>query len=54
VNENRVNDIPDVAFRCSNGIWIFNMTTNLDPGAAYTFRINLANGTGIQFRVSMK
>jgi len=45
VNEVGINDIPDVAFRYSNGIWIFNMATNnLTKNTTYYYRINLANG----------
>ena len=37
------------------GIWIFNMaTSNLQPGYTYTFRINLANGQGITFLITIK
>jgi len=54
VNEATVADIPDVAFRWSGDQWIFNMaTSNLDQGATYTFRINLAVGS-IQFKVGVK
>jgi hypothetical protein len=54
VNEATVAEIPDVAFRWSGDQWIFNMaTSNLDAGATYTFRINLAVG-GIQFKVGVK
>jgi hypothetical protein len=54
VNEPGINEIPDVAFRYSNGIWIFNMaTTNLQAPMTYTFRINLAYGS-ITFRVGTK
>jgi hypothetical protein len=46
VNEATIADIPDVAFRWSGDQWIFNMaTSNLDQGATYTFRINLAVAT---------
>src|SRR4029077_13896587 len=42
VNETGTNDIPDVAFRYSDGIWIFNMaTSNMQAPATYHFRINL-------------
>ena len=52
---NAFNDIPDVAFRYSSGIWIFNMaTSNLQPNTTYTFRINLANGQGITFVIKIK
>jgi len=55
VNETTYTDIPDVAFRWSNGIWIFNMATgNLDTNTRYTFRINLANGSYISFTFSTK
>jgi hypothetical protein len=54
VNEDGVYDIPDAAFRYSNGIWIFNMaTSNLTQGTMYTFRINLAYGN-ITFKVGVK
>jgi len=54
VNEDGVNDIPDVAFRYSGGQWIFNMaTTNLSSGSTYQFRINLAYGN-IPFVVGVK
>ena len=50
-DESAFNDIPDVAFRYSSGIWIFNMaTSNLQRDTTYRFRINLANGQGITFR----
>jgi hypothetical protein len=42
INDTGTNDIPDVAFRYSNGIWIFNMaTSNLTKNNTYMFRINL-------------
>jgi hypothetical protein len=54
-DENAFNDIPDVAFRYSSGIWIFNMaTSNLQQNMTYTFRINLANGQGITFVIKIK
>jgi hypothetical protein len=54
VNETGTNDIPDVAFRYSDGIWIFNMaTSNLQAPATYTFRINLTNGS-LQFQFGTK
>jgi hypothetical protein len=54
VNETGTNDIPDVAFRYSDGIWIFNMaTSNMQAPATYTFRINLATGF-IQFQFGTK
>jgi hypothetical protein len=54
VNETGTNDIPDVAFRYSDGIWIFNMaTSNLQAPATYTFQINLASGS-IQFQFGTK
>ena len=54
-DENAFNDIPDVAFRYSSGIWIFNMaTSNLQQNTTYTFRINLANGQGITFVIKIK
>ena len=55
INEVNGTDIPDAAFRWSSGIWIFNMATNnLQSGHEYTFRINLKDGSGIQFRVGIK
>jgi exosome complex RNA-binding protein Csl4 len=62
VDENGAYDIPDTAFRYSNGIWIFNMaTSNLSSGNTYTFRINLkakptptALGPYIEFRIGIK
>jgi MBG domain (YGX type)/Galactose oxidase, central domain len=56
INETGANDIPDAAFRwdASGQQWIFNMgTSNLEAATAYTFRINLANGS-IVFKVGMK
>jgi len=54
VDESQYNDIPDVAFRYSNGIWIFNMaTSNLQASSTYTFRINLKVGS-ITFVISIK
>jgi MBG domain (YGX type)/Bacterial Ig-like domain (group 3)/Galactose oxidase, central domain len=54
-DESAFNDIPDVAFRYSSGIWIFNMaTSNLQQNTTYTFRINLANGQGITFVIKIK
>ena len=54
-DETAFNDIPDVAFRYSSGIWIFNMaTSNLQSDYTYTFRINLANGQGITFLIAIK
>jgi hypothetical protein len=47
-------NIPDVAFRYSNGIWIFNMAiSNLNAPSTYTFKINLAYGS-ITFRIGVK
>ena len=55
VNETAFTDIPDVAFRWSNDKWIFNMaTSNLNAPATYTFHINLASGTFIEFRFGTK
>jgi hypothetical protein len=55
VNETGTHDIPDVAFRYSSGIWIFNMATNnMQAPATYQFRINLANGQGILFEFGTK
>ena len=54
INEATIAEIPDVAFRVSGNQWIFNMaTSNLEAGATYTFRINLALGS-IQFKVGVK
>jgi hypothetical protein len=47
-------DVPDVGFRYSSGIWIFNMaTSNLTSGMTYTYRINLAYGS-ITFKIGIK
>jgi len=55
VNEVTYTDIPDSAFRWSNGIWIFNMaTSNLHKNNTYTFRINLKDGSYIQFSAGTK
>ncbi len=55
VNEDVTNDIPDVAFTYTGGQWHFNMdTSNLDAPATYTFRINLADGSGITFVIGTK
>jgi hypothetical protein len=55
VNENTGGDIPDVAFRYSSGIWIFNMaTTNMTKNTTYYFRIPLADGTYILFQFGTK
>jgi hypothetical protein len=55
VNEAVVNDIPDVAFRYSSGIWIFNMATNnLTKNTTYQYRINLINGGSITFQFGTK
>jgi len=55
VNETTYADIPDVAFRSSSGIWIFNMaTSNLTKNTTYTFHINLADGSYIQFTAGTK
>jgi hypothetical protein len=54
-DETAVNDIPDVAFRYSSGIWIFNMaSSNLQSGYTYRFRINLANGQSVTFQFAIK
>ena len=51
VNEETYTDIPDVAFRCTGGQWIFNMaTSNLQKNTTYTFRINLKDGSYISFQ----
>jgi hypothetical protein len=53
-NEAGITEIPDVAFRWTTNQWIFNMATaNLQSGATYTFRINLALGF-IDFSVGVK
>jgi hypothetical protein len=55
VNEAIVNDIPDVAFRYSSGIWIFNMATNnLTKNTTYQYRIPLATGSYIYFQFGTK
>ena len=56
VNEKSVdNDIPDVAFRYSSGIWIFNMATNnLVKNTTYHYRIPLADGSFISFQFGPK
>jgi uncharacterized membrane protein YqaE (UPF0057 family) len=55
VNETTENNIPDVAYRWSSGIWIFNMATNnLTKNNTYTFRINLKDGSYIQFSAGTK
>jgi hypothetical protein len=55
VNEITYTDIPDSAFRYSSGIWIFNMATgNLQKNTTYTFRINLKDGSYIQFLAGTK
>jgi hypothetical protein len=55
VNEATYTDIPDVAFRWSGGQWIFNMaTSNLTKNTTYTFRINLKDGSYIQFSAGTK
>jgi hypothetical protein len=55
VNENTGGDIPDVAFRYSSGIWIFNMaTTNMNKNTTYYFRIPLADGSYINFQFGTK
>ena len=55
VNEATYTDIPDVAFRYSGGIWIFNMaTSNLTKNTTYTFRINLKDGSYLQFTAGTK
>jgi len=57
-NVNEIGDTIDVAsnaFRYSDGQWIFNMaTSNLTATTTYTFRINLAYGPGIVFKVGVK
>jgi hypothetical protein len=55
VNETTYTDIPDVAFRWSGGQWIFNMaTSNLQKNTTYTFRINLKDGSYIEFTAGTK
>jgi MBG domain (YGX type) len=55
INEETYTDIPDVAFRWSGGQWIFNMATgNLTKNTTYTFRINLKDGSYIQFSAGTK
>jgi hypothetical protein len=54
INEASQNDIPDVAFRWSSGIWIFNMATNnLTKNTTYQYRINLKVGN-IDFQAGTK
>jgi ribosomal protein L18E len=55
VNEAGTNDVPDVAFTFSGDHWQFNMaTTNLNAPSTYTYKINLADGSGITFVVGTK
>jgi hypothetical protein len=55
VNETTYTDIPDSAFRWSGGQWIFNMaTSNLQKNNTYTFRINLKDGSYIEFTAGTK
>lgn len=55
MNEITYTDIPDSAFRYSSGIWIFNIATgNLQKNTTYTFRINLKDGSYIQFSAGTK
>ena len=55
INEETYTDIPDVAFRWSSDKWIFNMaTSNLQKNTTYTFRINLKDGSYIQFSAGTK
>jgi hypothetical protein len=54
VNEVGVNDIPNAAFTFVGDHWQFNMATNLDAGYTYTFHINLADGSYIEFMVALK
>ena len=45
---------PDSAFRWSSCIWIFNMATNnVQANTTYRFRINLKDGTGIEFVIGV-
>ena len=54
VDENGVYHIPDVAFRYTGGIWIFNMvTSNLQSPSTNTYRINLRSGS-ITFVIGIK
>jgi hypothetical protein len=54
VDENGYNDIPDVAFRYTGGMWMFNMaTSNLQANTTYIFRINLKYGS-ITFTIAIK
>jgi len=53
-DESGYNDIPDVAFRYTGGMWMFNMaTSNLQQATTYTFRINLRYGS-ITFVIAIK
>ena len=55
VNEAVVNDIPDAAFRYSDGKWIFNMATNnLTKNTTYRYRIPLADGNYVYFQFGTK
>jgi len=46
---------PDTEFRSAGQQWIFNLSTkDLSPGATYTFRIGLADGSAIVFRFGLK
>ena len=55
INESTYNDIPDVAFRWSSGIWIFNMATaNLQKNATYQYRIALKDGSFVYFTAGTK
>jgi hypothetical protein len=55
VDESSEYVVPDVQFRFSSGIWIMNLATGqFTAGYTYTFRINLADGSGILFTVGFK
>jgi len=55
VNEEVVNDVPDVQFRYSDGKWIFNMATgNLTKNTTYYYQIPLADGSYVLFHFGTK
>jgi hypothetical protein len=57
VNETAVSTTPDTAFRwdASSQQWIFNLNTrNLTSNKTYYYRIDLADGTSILFRFSLR
>jgi large repetitive protein len=47
-------DVPNSAFRYSNGQWIFNMaTSNLNSNTTYSYKINLSYGS-VTFKIGIK